>query len=106
MKSMTGFGRSFNRTTQKTPGGVELEVSVKAVNGRYLDIRFHVPREYAALEGEFKSLLTETFSRGTLDVYVSRARAPGTAPEIKVNKTLAKSWFAGYQELARTLKLT
>lgn len=97
---MTGFGRSYNRTTK----GVELEISVKAVNGRYLDIRFHMPREYASIEGEFKAALVETFSRGTLDVYVGRTRT-GSAPEIKLNKALAKNWLKGYRELARTLKL-
>jgi uncharacterized protein (TIGR00255 family) len=104
MKSMTGFGRSNSHTSGKN-AGVELEISVKAVNGRYLDIRFHLPREYAPLESEFKSILAETFSRGTLDVYVNRSRTGGAAPEIKVNKALAKSWLEGYRELAKVLKL-
>lgn len=101
MKSMTGFGRSFNRTSK----GVELEVSIRAVNGRYLDIRFHLPREYAEFENELKSVLSQAFTRGTLDVYVNRTHKVGVAPEIKVNKDVALGWLKAYQELARTLKL-
>lgn len=100
MKSMTGFGRSFNHSTK----GVELEISVKAVNGRYLDVRFHMPREYAAFESEFKSVLLETFSRGTLDVYVNRVSAK-SASKINVNIALAKNWLGSYQELAKSLKM-
>lgn len=108
MKSMTGFGRSSNRlpaTSAKQKGpAVELEISVKSVNGRYLDIRFHSPREYAGLESDFKSILAEKFSRGTLDVYVNRSRGSGTA-SVHVNTALAKSWLESYRALGKSLKL-
>jgi uncharacterized protein (TIGR00255 family) len=129
MKSMTGFGRSSNRFSGRFSGSnlvdksssskkqksarhvsklkaaVELEFAVKAVNGRYLDIRFHLPREYAGLEGEFKNLLGQIFRRGTLDVYVNRSRSENEAGEVRVNHALAASWLASYRELGRTLKL-
>ncbi len=132
MKSMTGFGRSSNRisvsagpkTGQKTsksagksagklggkprpakPPAVELEIAVKAVNGRYLDIRFHLPREYAGLESEFKNLLVQTFRRGTLDIYVNRVRSESETAEIRVNHALARSWLESYRELGKALKL-
>lgn len=117
MKSMTGFGRSSNRTLgkagvgktkkRKTEAGpeVELEVAVKAVNGRYLDIRFHLPREYAGLEGEFKMRLGAFFRRGTLDVYVSRRSSGEGAVRVRVNHALARDWVESCRELGRELKL-
>ena len=101
MKSMTGFGRAGKKSGKKAS---EIEVSVKSVNGRYLEIRMHAPRELAGLESEFKAALGEVFSRGTLDVYVNRDRH-ASSPEVEVNTALAKKWLEGYRELGRTLKL-
>lgn len=122
---MTGFGRSTNRTLTQPMGGkaknaksrpkagsktgqdpqLELDIAIKSVNGRYLDIRFHLPREYTGLEGEFKSILGATFKRGTLDIYVNRrSNEEGTA-RVRVNHALAKSWLEAYCELGRSLKL-
>jgi uncharacterized protein (TIGR00255 family) len=110
MKSMTGFGRSSNRTTsaskQKGRSSLsrELDISIKSVNGRYCDLRFHLPREYAGLESEFKKLLGEVFKRGTFDIYINRTSVT-SAPAIRLNHALAKSWNDSYLELARTLKI-
>lgn len=115
---MTGFGRSTNRTATAQPDGgktkkakarrepqLELDIAVKAVNGRYLDIRFHLPREYTGLEGEFKSILAATFKRGTLDIYVNRRSSEEGAARVRVNHALAKSWLDSYRELGRALKI-
>jgi uncharacterized protein (TIGR00255 family) len=141
MKSMTGFGRSSNRSPSPVAptvapfgapnrarqmksinksvsekkaaqnaahstvvAGVSLDISIKAVNGRYFDVRFHIPREYASLESEFKSLLSRTFSRGTLDVYINRSRA-SLAPSIGINFELAETWVQSYRALGKALKL-
>lgn len=113
MKSMTGFGRSSHRTVEtpklsaraksKAAAEPEIDISIRSVNGRYLELRFHIPREYAGLESEFKSILSETFTRGTLDIYVNR-KASGTQ-KLKVDSELAKQWLDGYRQLAKDLKL-
>src|ERR1700733_15341183 len=105
MKSMTGFGRSSSRVSsaigsnirsdKKSVASVELDVSLKSVNGRYLEIRLHVPREYAALESEFKSIVGAEFSRGTVDVYINRVSSAANS-EIKVNVDLARKWLESY----------
>ena len=122
MKSMTGFGRSSNRALNRSDapakaaktakavakGGkkalAEIDISIKSVNGRYLDTRLHLPREYAALESEIKTMLGSIFSRGTIDVYLNRAH--GTqVPDVEVNTELARKWLDGYRELGRALKI-
>jgi uncharacterized protein (TIGR00255 family) len=124
MKSMTGFGRISNRSIErdakKAPKGVtgktsstardgaevELDISVRTVNGRYLEMRFHMPREYAALETEFKALVAKTISRGTVDIYINRVLSKGAdGIEVKVNTELARKWLAGYRALGKNLKL-
>ncbi len=105
MKSMTGFGRVSNRTKRDLKTGqAEIDVSVRAVNGRYLEMRFHLPREYAGLEADFKSLLTKTFSRGTIDIYVNRVATLSHA-KVEVNSELANEWVTAFKTLGTTSKL-
>lgn len=121
MKSMTGFGRSSSHKSSpaKKPTGrarasgakssestsaVAVDVAIKSVNGRFLEIRFHLPREYADLEAVFKSQLSKTFARGTVDVYINRSRKM-SAPTVTVNSHLAKAWVESYRELGKTLKI-
>ncbi len=108
MKSMTGFGRCANRKTQKKsskPGvSVDLDVSIRAVNGRYLETRVHLPREYSGMENELKAVIAGRFSRGTVDVYINRGRTDSVA-EISVNTELAQKWLEGYRKLGKALKL-
>lgn len=88
----------------RKPNQVELEVSIRAVNGRYLEIRLHLPREYAGMESDLKAVIGKRFSRGTLDVYVNRGKSD-TIAAIAVNTELAKKWLEGYQKLGKALKL-
>lgn len=71
MNSMTGYGSSLFKRPQ-----LELEIHVKSVNGRYLDVRFHLPKEYAPFESELKNCFDSQWNRGTVDVYVHRRSIP------------------------------
>ncbi len=112
MKSMTGFGRSSNRTkgagtltsASSADQSSEIDISIRAVNGRFLDMRFHLPREYAGLESEFKSQLTKIFSRGTIDIYVNRTSTAKHA-SVVTNKELATEWLSAYRKLGQDLQL-
>ncbi|MGE0528901.1 MAG: YicC/YloC family endoribonuclease, partial [Bdellovibrionales bacterium] len=69
MKSMTGYGSSQAKTRE-----VEVEAHVKSVNGRFLDVRFHLPKEYAVFETDLRKIFHD-WNRGTVDVYVHRRLA-------------------------------
>ncbi len=98
MKSMTGFGVS-----RKSSREVEIEITVRAVNGRFLETRTHMPREYLPFESEIKKRLQKKFNRGTVDIFVVR-RSKGIA-NVELRPEAAKAWLKAYQELAKTLKL-
>ncbi len=101
MKSMTGFGLSKAQSSQGL-----IEVSLRSVNGRFLEFRFHLPRELFPFEGELKEIIRKSFDRGTLDVFVSRKlRLNASSSEPKVNVNLAKKYVNVYNRLARDLKL-
>lgn len=101
MKSMTGYG-----TSQINSKDLDLELSIKSVNGRFLDCRVHMPREYAPFELEIKKRVTQIFQRGTVDVYINRRILDKSKQmEVVVQKAVARKWLKAYRDLAQDLKL-
>lgn len=101
MKSMTGFGTNRAQSTDVT-----LEISVRSVNGRFLEPRFHLPREYMTFESELRKLLSDRLKRGTVDVFITRrVRSSGSKATLQVNRELARRYVQGYRALAKDLKL-
>lgn len=101
MKSMTGFGTARVQTAQST-----IDVSVRAVNGRFLEIRTHVPREYIGLEADIKKVIEKYFRRGTLDVFVSRKiKGEAASHALSVNMPLARQYYSALRGIAKDLKI-
>ena len=101
MKSMTGYGVARHKQAD-----LDLEVGVKSVNGRFFELRCHLPREYAGWESEIKKALQAEIRRGTVDVYVQR-RKTAVDKDLKVSTdpTLARKWITAYKKLNKDLKL-
>ncbi len=101
MKSMTGFG---NQKLHKKD--FALEVSLRSVNGRFLELRFHLPKEYLAIESELKKMIGQRFKRGTIDVFISRRlKSQNHQAEIEVNRTLAHEIYGAYRKISQELKI-
>ncbi len=98
MKSMTGFGQA------RVQGPNSLfEVNIKTVNGRFLEARFHLPRELVFLEPDLKKALSEKFQRGTVDIFISRKLKGHGSASVHVNESLAKEYLKAYSSLAKKL---
>ncbi len=66
MKSMTGFGSSLiNRDN------IEIELEIKSINARFLDLRIFLPRELSFYETEIRKHIIGILSRGTIEVRVN-----------------------------------
>ena len=101
MKSMTGFG-SFRTQNNE----VSIEVSLRAVNGRFLETRFHLPRGYFPFEAELKKKLSSLVLRGTVDIYISRKIKSNVASgKIVVNSKLASEYLKAFRKLSADLKI-
>lgn len=101
MKSMTGYGTA--KTQQKD---LLIEVNIRTVNGRFLDTRFHLPREFAPFEADLKKHISEKILRGTVDVFVTRRNtAEYEAAEVRVNEGLALKYLQAFQQIAKATKL-
>lgn len=65
MRSMTGFGRA-----EGTICGLMIEVVVRSVNHKSLDINFRLPRRLYPMEAAMKECLQKEVSRGRVEVFV------------------------------------
>lgn len=98
---MTGYGSSQGKARD-----LEMEVHVKSVNGRFLELRFHLPKEYAPFENDFRKIF-ERWSRGTVDVYIHRRPGGDSRLQMAKLKTQnAKHWAKELRALAKTVGLS
>lgn len=101
MKSMTGYG-----TAKAQQKDLNIEVSIRTVNGRFLDTRFHLPREFVPFEADLKKLLGANILRGTVDVFVNRRnKGSHETAEVRVNEALAKKYLVAFQKISKVTKL-
>ena len=68
MKSMTGYGRAFAEKE-----GRKIVVEPKAVNHRFLDLNFKLPRAFAAFEDKIRRIVSARVVRGHVDVFLTYA---------------------------------
>lgn len=85
MNSMTGFGE-----VSHLGENLQVSVTVRAVNGRHLEIRPHLPKEYFSLESQIKKIAQNQMARATVDIFVGRKVFPGKKNfSANVNKDLS-----------------
>jgi len=95
IKSMTGFGRG-----EAGSALTRLEVEIRGVNHRFLEVRFRMPQELADLEGELRQRISQVARRGRVDVWVERTRSAEPSAEITLNRTVVQ----GYLEAASRIR--
>ena len=101
MKSMTGFGNFRAQNNE-----VSIEVSIRAVNGRFLETRFHLPRGYFPYEAELKKKFSGLIIRGTVDIYISRKiKTTVSSGRILINTKLAMEYLKAFKKLSTDLKI-
>lgn len=99
---MTGYGLCRAQTNE-----VSLEISIRAVNGRFLETRFHLPKPYFIFESDLKKKLSEYALRGTVDIYISRKlKASSSSGKILINTKLAQEYLKSFRKLAKDLKMS
>lgn len=94
--SMTGYAV----VTQEVPHG-SLNLELRSVNNRYLDIQFRLPDEFRLLESVMREFLATRLSRGKVDCRLSFSRSAGTEELQQINPELLQKLL----ELDRTVKV-
>ena len=98
---MTGYG--FFRWTSK---GSQWEATVKSVNSRFLEVRFHIPRELASLEPIMKELVQKKVQRGSIDVILHRlsTRKESSKQPVHLNSVAVRHWAQQLKKIKTELK--
>lgn len=93
--SMTGYGSG-----KANADGREVAIELRAVNHRYLDPAFRLPKALAFAEDALRKQMQQTLSRGHVDVFVTYKNTREDARQIVCDTALAKSYVDAAQKLA------
>ncbi|MDR2711417.1 MAG: YicC family protein [Burkholderiales bacterium] len=91
---MTGFAVAVANI-----GADTLNVELRAVNHRYLDVTVKTPDELRMLEPVFRERLAVRMKRGKVDCRVTCARNPEAAPGLRVDTALVAALLAAAEEI-------
>jgi uncharacterized protein (TIGR00255 family) len=99
IKGMTGFG-----SAQLTNGNVKGMIEIKSVNHRYLDIAFHLPIGFAAIEEKIRLLIKRFISRGRITVSLKITQKQ--THQIELNPENVKKYIFFARQLKKRFKLS
>jgi len=91
--SMTGFGRA-----RREVAGLGLEVEVRSVNHRHLDLRVRLPRVLIDQETAIKKRIQGELSRGKVDVTVGLTTGDSAAT-LEIDEAIAAQYVAAAEAL-------
>lgn len=100
LRSMTGYGAG-----EAEDEAFRIQIEVKAVNQRFLEVDFRMPRVLDSLAETMKAKIREYASRGKLTVSVQFEDKRERTREIRVDKSLAIAYHKALEELSDTLRL-
>lgn len=93
---MTGYGRS-----RFADDAHEIEVEIKSVNSRFLDLKYRLPRELSFVESKLDGILNEKIKRGKIQVNINVKSKKGASLEL--NETNLKTYWELYSKAANIL---
>jgi uncharacterized protein (TIGR00255 family) len=102
IKSMTGYGKSDG-----VANGRQLQVEIRSVNHRYLDLSLRLPGLILPLEAEIKKKVSEKFSRGRVDVSVRIDRDSGlqNGARFELNVPAIRNYYGLLMKIKEELNL-
>ncbi len=93
--SMTGFGRA-----KAEDGNIEIEIELKSINHRYLDINLRIPRSLNFLEDSIRRTLQNSVKRGRIELYLNYKNNNPDKTSVSLNESLAQSYIENLSILA------
>lgn len=89
MKSMTAYGSGFaeNDTYQ-------VEVEIKSVNHRFIEILFRMPKEMISFETTLRQLTKNQLNRGRVEIFVHLTKNQSNEKKLKVEWDLLDQYVA------------
>lgn len=95
MKSMTGFGKAI-----KESANYQIEVEIKSVNNRFLDIQLRQPRQLNIYEQAIRQTIKDILQRGRIDVFITLKEKGDSNKEVVMHWDLMQQLVTELQEKA------
>jgi len=94
ISSMTAFAAA-----EQNDEHIAINVEMRAVNSRHLDIVVRLPGRLAVLEERVKSTMAKKVSRGRIDTFISVRDSGETAAAFEVDEARADAYFEAFKTL-------
>ncbi len=100
IRSMTGFGK-----TTANPGGRTVNIEIRTLNSKQLDVNTRIPSLYRDKESEIRAEINRVLERGKVDFMIT-LDSDADAGDFAINRPLATKYYSEITQLAKELGLT
>jgi uncharacterized protein (TIGR00255 family) len=97
IKSMTGFGK-----TTVAPGGRTVNIEIRTLNSKTLDVNLRIPSMYRDKEAEIRTEINRALERGKVDFMITLDNG-SDSNEFAINLPLARKYHSEITRLANEL---
>jgi len=97
IRSMTGFGKAT-----ANPGGRTINVEIRTLNSKQLDVNTRIPLLYRDKEAEIRAEISRVLERGKIDFMITMDSDADTG-EFTINRPLARRIHTEITQLANEL---
>lgn len=97
IRSMTGFGK-----TTANPGGRTVNIEIRTLNSKQLDVNTRIPAQYRDKEAEIRAEISRVLERGKIDFMIT-TESDSDNNEFTINIPLARRYYDGIRQLATEL---
>lgn len=94
---MTGYGKSQSQIKNKS-----ILVEIRSLNSKNIDIIFRMPNAYREKEAHFRNLVSETLTRGKIELFITVDYSDGVA-DYSLNRVLFKKYYSELKSLSAEL---
>ncbi|MDB5255398.1 MAG: hypothetical protein JWM14_93 [Chitinophagaceae bacterium] len=88
VKSMTGYGSAVAENEN-----LYVQVEIKSLNSKFLDLSIRVPKEYAEKELEIRNLFTQVVERGKVSLSIEVKQKNDNTARVNINLELLKAYY-------------
>src|ERR1043166_1168427 len=101
MKSMTGYGEASHLVH-----GAKINVQIRSLNHRHLDLQLRTPKEYLAFEEEIRKIIRQHILRGRIDLFIHRIAVRGQTHKLEMNEELLGQYLQSIRKAKKKYQLS
>ncbi|NOR45374.1 MAG: YicC family protein [Candidatus Delongbacteria bacterium] len=100
IRSMTGYGKGSASTEL-----YDIQVEIKSVNHRFLDLSFRMPSFLSGTEMKFRDVIKSGMARGSVTAFVNLTKKPAAQNIRAIDKNVAQMYTDMLNDLKQKLNL-